>query len=75
MLANDSQTFMTFFCESRKSKEQLIPLTLIVWIKKQTFFKISGFVLLRRNDMRLNKWWQSFHFLVKYPFKIISLDA
>jgi len=43
----------------------------------QSFLKISSFVFSRRkkliqvcNNLRVNKWWQNFHFWVEYPFKI-----
>ncbi len=41
----------------------------------QIFFRISSFVFSRtkkfiqvRNYLRVNKWWQNFHFWVNYPF-------
>jgi len=44
-----------------------------VWF--QTFFKISSFVFSRRkkcimvwNNLSVSKWWQNFHFWMKYPF-------
>ncbi len=47
----------------------------------QTFFRISSFVF-RTNTfiqvwiyLRVNKWWQNFHFWVNYPFKTAEADC
>ncbi len=67
----DSAAFM-----SNLRVQCIWPMPKTAWL--QTFFKISSFVFGRTkkfiqvwNYLRVNKWWQNFHFGVNYHFNIV----